>query len=76
MKVVFGNFFGSISRCDVIAEGLANFIRNRKMDTPVVISMRGNGAEEGRRILKLVGIEVYDDDQEAARRAVELARGL
>jgi len=74
VKVVFGNFFGSISRCDVIAEGLAKFIREGKLNRPMIVSMRGNGAEEGKKILRDVGIEVYEDDQIAGKKVVELAK--
>ncbi len=76
VKVVFGNFFGSISRCDVIAEGLAKFIRDGKLTKPMIVSMRGNGAEEGKRILREVKVEVYEDDQEAGKRVVELAKSF
>lgn len=76
VKVVFGNFFGSISRCDVIAEGLAKFIRDGKLNKPMIVSMRGNGAEEGKKILRDVGIEVYEDDQIAGKKAVEIAKSL
>jgi len=74
VKVVFGNFFGSISRCDVIAEGLAKFIRDGKLTKPMIVSMRGNGAEEGKKILRAAGIEVYEDDQVAGKKVVELAK--
>jgi len=74
VKVVFGNFFGSISRCDVIAEGLAKFIRDGKLNKPMIVSMRGNGAEEGKKILRDVGIEVYEDDQIAGKKVVEVAK--
>ena len=76
VKAVFGNFFGSISRCDVIAEGLAKFIREGKLVKPMIVSMRGNGAEEGRKILRDLGIEVYEDDQIAGKKVVELAQSL
>lgn len=74
VKAVFGNFFGSISRCDVIAEGLAKFIRDGKLTKPMIVSMRGNGAEEGKKILRDVGIEVYEDDQVAGEKVVKLAK--
>jgi succinyl-CoA synthetase beta subunit len=76
VKAVFGNFFGSISRCDVIAEGLAKFIRDGKLTKPMIVSMRGNGAEEGKKILRDVGIEVYEDDQIAGEKVVEMAKSL
>ncbi len=76
VKVVFGNFFGCISRCDVIAEGLARAIRNGAVTAPLVVAMRGTGAKEGIETLKRAGLEeIYEDDIEAGRRAVELLKG-
>ncbi len=74
VKVIFGNFFGSISRCDVIAQGLAAAIEKGRVTKPLIVSMRGNGAEEGRRILSSLGIPIYENDRIAGEKAVELAK--
>jgi succinyl-CoA synthetase beta subunit len=75
VKVIFGNFFGSISRCDVIAQGLAEAIKKGKVTKPMIVSMRGNGAEEGRKILSELNIPIYENDQIAGQKVVERARG-
>jgi succinyl-CoA synthetase beta subunit len=75
VKVIFGNFFGCISRCDVIAQGLAKAVKNGTLNKPMVVSMRGNGAEEGRKTLREVGIPVYENDRIAGQEACRLARG-
>ncbi len=75
VKVIFGNFFGCISRCDVIAQGLAKAVKAGMVTKPMVVSMRGNGAEEGRETLRAVGIPVYENDKIAGREASRLARG-
>lgn len=74
VKVIFGNFFGSISRCDVIAQGLAEAIKKGTVTKPLIVSMRGNGAEEGRKILSTLGIPIYENDQIAGEKAVEAAK--
>jgi len=74
VKVIFGNFFGSISRCDVIAKGLAEAIKKGKVTKPMVVSMRGNGAEEGKEILRALDVPIYENDQIAGEKAVELAK--
>ncbi|NIS72131.1 MAG: ADP-forming succinate--CoA ligase subunit beta [Proteobacteria bacterium] len=74
VKVIFGNFFGSISRCDVIAQGLAEAIKKGTVTKPLIVSMRGNGAEEGRKILSSLGIPIYENDQIAGEKAVEAAK--
>ena len=75
VKAIFGNFFGSISRCDVIAQGLAEAIKKGKVTKPMVVSMRGNGAEEGRKILDALGVPIYENDQIAGEKVVELVKG-
>jgi succinyl-CoA synthetase beta subunit len=74
VKVILGNFFGSISRCDVIAQGLAEAIKKGKVTKPLVVSMRGNGAEEGRKILSNLGVPIYENDRIAGEKTVELAK--
>lgn len=76
VKVVFGNFLGCISRCDKIAEGLAKAIKEKGIKVPIVVAMRGNGADIGVKILKDLGLEVYDDDKFAGKKAVELAKRM
>jgi len=74
VKAIFGNFFGSISRCDVIAKGLAEAIRKGKVIKPMIVSMRGNGAEEGKEILRALDVPIYENDQIAGQKVVELAK--
>jgi succinyl-CoA synthetase beta subunit len=74
VDVIFGNFFGCISRCDVIAQGLAKAMKEGKVAKPMVVSMRGNGAEEGRTILRELGIPVFENDRIAGEKACELAK--
>ncbi|OQA92372.1 MAG: Succinyl-CoA ligase (ADP-forming) subunit beta [Elusimicrobia bacterium ADurb.Bin231] len=76
VKVVFGNFFGCISRCDVIAIGLAEAVKKGVLpkDIPMVIAMRGNGGAEGSETLKNAGIEVFEDDETAVKRITEILK--
>lgn len=75
VRVVFGNFFGCISRCDVIAEGLAAAHTKGIIKVPMVVAMRGTGAKEGLETLRAAGIsEIYEDDIEAGRRVAELLK--
>ncbi|PKM92690.1 MAG: succinate--CoA ligase subunit beta [Elusimicrobia bacterium HGW-Elusimicrobia-4] len=76
IKMVFGNFFGCISRCDVIAEGLAGAIKKGILPKhiPMVVAMRGNGGKEGSETLRRAGIEVYEDDETAIKRLLEILK--
>lgn len=77
VKVIFGNFFGCISRCDVIARGIASAVKNRVISVPIVVSMKGTGAKEGINTLKKAGLkEIYDDDIIAGERVVKLCQSL
>ncbi len=77
VKVIFGNFFGCISRCDVIAKGLAGAYENGIVNVPMVIAMRGTGGDEGRQTLKDAGLtEIFEDDIEAGKRLAEILEDL
>ncbi|MBU4123519.1 succinate--CoA ligase subunit beta, partial [bacterium] len=77
VKIIFGNFFGCISRCDVIAKGLAEAIKSGILNVPLVIAMRGTGSVEGLETLKNAGVkELYEDDIDAGKRVVEILKTL
>ena len=73
VKRVLVNIFGGILRCDIAANGIVSAVKEKGIDVPLVIRMRGTNAEEGKRILAESGLSVTvaDDLQEAARKAVE-----
>ena len=73
VKRVLVNIFGGILRCDIAANGIVNAVKEKGIDVPLVIRMRGTNAAEGKRILADSGLSVTvaDDLQEAARKAVE-----
>lgn len=72
-KAIFINIFGGITRCDDVARAFAAVKKNRGIPVPVVIRLVGTNQEEGRAILREVGIEAYDFMRDAAQKAVELA---
>ncbi len=71
IRSIFINIFGGITRCDDVARGIVQ-------DPPRVaasIRLTGTNEVEGQRILKDAGIAAGLDADEAARVAVDLARG-
>ena len=75
VKAIFGNFFGCISRCDVIALGLAEAFKSGAINVPMVVAMRGTGAEAGIATLREAGLaEVYEDDVEAGKRMADILK--
>ncbi len=75
VKAVFVNIFGGILRCDRLAQGLIEAVKNVKTDIPIVVRMEGTNVEEGKRMLKESGLNFIsaDDMWDGAKKAVELA---
>ncbi len=73
VKKVLINIFGGILRCDVAARGIVAGAREKGIDLPLVVRMRGTNAEEGRRILAESGLRVViaDNLQDAAQKVVQ-----
>jgi len=73
VKVVFINVFGGILRCDTLAKGVTEAVKEVKVNVPIVVRLEGTNVEEGRRILKDSGLNfmVASDMQEGAQKVVE-----
>ena len=73
LKAVLINIFGGIMRCDVVAEGVVQAVREVGVKVPVVVRLEGTNVEEGREILKKSGLDfvVATDMADAARKVVE-----
>ena len=65
--------FGTIARADVMAEGVANAIKELKPTVPIVTAIRGTNEEKAADILRGVDLEPLQDTEEAVKKAVELA---
>ncbi len=74
VKVILINIYGGITRCDEVALGIVDALKETGIKKPLIVRMVGTREEEGRKILIENGIEPYPNDEEAARRAVEMAR--
>ncbi|WP_027717266.1 ADP-forming succinate--CoA ligase subunit beta [Desulfovirgula thermocuniculi] len=74
-KVIFINIFGGITRCDDVAGALVKVKRSIDIPVPVVVRLVGTNEDIGRRILEEEGIKAYTFMDEAAAKAVELAKG-
>jgi succinyl-CoA synthetase beta subunit len=56
VEVVFINIFGGILRCDTLAMGVTEAVREVKVKIPVVVRLEGTNVGEGRRILRESGL--------------------
>ena len=72
VKAILVNIFGGIVRCDLIAEGIIQAIKEVGVSIPVIVRLEGTNAEKGLEILAHSGlnIETASDLTEAANKAV------
>jgi len=73
VKVVLVNVLGGITRCDEVAQGVVDALREVGSRKPTVVRLAGTLEEKGREILAGAGIETLVSMEEAARRAVEVS---
>ncbi len=76
VKALFVNVLGGITRCDDTAKGIIEARKKLGDNKPIVVRMMGTNEEEGKRLLHDAGIETDDTMEEAAQKAVQLARGV
>lgn len=77
VKVILVNVFGGLTLGDVIARGVVSAYKDLRVRVPVVVRIRGTNEKEARRIIARSGVPLYayDDFEDAAAAAVELAKG-
>jgi succinyl-CoA synthetase beta subunit len=77
VRAVLVNIFGGIVRCDLIAEGIIDAVKNVGVQVPVVVRLEGTNAERARALLAKSGLTITaaTDLTDAARKVVALARG-
>ncbi|ORU91599.1 MAG: succinate--CoA ligase subunit beta [Cycloclasticus sp. symbiont of Bathymodiolus heckerae] len=75
VKVVLVNIFGGIVRCNLIADGIIQAVKEVGVKVPVVVRLEGTNADQGRQILKDSGLDIIaaDDLTIAAKAAVKAA---
>jgi succinyl-CoA synthetase beta subunit len=77
VQAILVNIFGGIVRCDLIAEGIIQAIREIELPIPVVVRLEGTNAETGRDLLDQSGLSIITavDLADAATKAVNAAAG-
>ena len=72
VRAILVNIFGGIVRCDLIAEGIIQAVREVDVHLPVVVRLEGTNVERGRELLAASGLSIIaaDDLTDAARKAV------
>jgi len=72
VKAVLVNIFAGINRCDWVAQGVVDAVRETNIAVPLVVRLAGTNVEAGRKILQESGINIITADtlKEAAEKAV------
>jgi len=76
VRAVLINIFGGIVRCDVIAEGIIQAVKEVGVKVPVIVRLEGTNAELGRTLLAESGLAILAAASltQAAKLAVEKAQ--
>lgn len=72
VKVLLISLIGGMTRMDQIAKGIAAYVRERGMPVPIVARMCGTKAEVGIPIIEEIGVQVFEDLEEAVKTAVRI----
>jgi succinyl-CoA synthetase beta subunit len=75
VKAVLFNIFGGITRCDEVAKGILEALREVPTTVPMVARLVGTNEEEGLRILAEAEMMTAATLADAAQKAVAAARG-
>ena len=77
VKAVLINIFGGIVRCDRVANGVVEAVKELGLDVPVVVRLEGTNAEEAQIILEQSGVSIIPAKgmKDAAEKVVGAALG-
>jgi succinyl-CoA synthetase beta subunit len=71
------NIFGGIMKCDVIAQGTVDAVKEVGLKVPLVVRLEGTNVEAGKKIINESGLNVIaaDDLDDAAQKIVKAVKG-
>ncbi len=77
VKAILVNIFGGIVRCDLIAEGIIQAVKEIGLSLPVVVRLEGTNVEQGKTLLEQSGLDIVAADglDDAAIKVVRAAGG-
>jgi len=73
VKGILVNIFGGIMRCDIIAEGITQAVKDVKLHVPLVVRLEGTNVALGKEIFAKSGLPIIslDNLSDAAQRIVQ-----
>ncbi len=77
VKAILVNIFGGIVRCDLIAEGILQAVKEVGVNIPVIVRLEGTNVDLGKSILAESDVAIIsaDDLEDGAKKAVAAIRG-
>ena len=75
VKAILINIFGGIVRCDRVANGVVDAVKDLGLQVPVVVRLEGTNAEKAKNILSKSSLSIIpaNDMKDAAEKVVEAA---
>ena len=76
VRAILVNIFAGINRCDWVAQGVVQAVRELRPSVPLVVRLAGTNVEEGRSILNESGLPMVTADTltEAAQKVVAVLK--
>ena len=76
VKGILINIFGGIMRCDVLAQGVIEAVKETNLLVPLVVRLAGTNVELGKEILKKSNLKIISANnlEEAAKKIMEVAK--
>ncbi len=76
VAAILVNIFGGIVRCDLIAEGIIDAVKDVGVKVPVVVRLEGTNVDKGKQLLEDSGLDIIAADNltDAAKKAVAAAK--
>ena len=73
VKGILINIFGGIMRCDVLAQGVIEAVKEIKLNVPLVVRLAGTNFVEGKKILNESNLKILsaEDLEDAAKKIVK-----
>lgn len=77
VKGILVNIFGGIMKCDVIAQGVVQAVKDVGLKVPLVVRLEGTNVEAGKKIINESDVDVIaaDNLDDAAQKIVKAIKG-
>ena len=74
MRAILFNIFGGITRCDDVANGIVQSLKESPLPVPLVIRLTGTNEDKARQILSDFGLGATTSMDEAVRMVIARAQ--